>query len=109
LCAAKGNDPWRVFLRYQAQAERNYRSALEEFERLKALRDELPNEPTTTIQAESQSEENMLPSDAGAAAPQPLEPASPQDRDPLDPPSPQPSGNSSSDSLESSSWHLLKC
>ena len=43
-----------MFLRYQAQAERNYRRAVEEFERLKALRpdlppelpnEELPNEP----------------------------------------------------------------
>jgi hypothetical protein len=68
LCAAKGNDPWRVFLRYQAQTERNYRRALEEFERLKALRNELPNEPTTTIQADSQPQEN---SEADASAPQP--------------------------------------
>jgi hypothetical protein len=52
LCAAKGNDPWRVFLRYQAQAERNYRRALEEFERLKALRNELPNEPIVEAQPE---------------------------------------------------------
>jgi hypothetical protein len=52
LCAAKGNDPWRTFLRYQAQAERNYRRALEEFERLKALRNELPNEPIVEAQPE---------------------------------------------------------
>ena len=52
LCATKGNDPWRVFLRYQAQAERNYRRALEEFERLKALRNELPNEPIVEAQPE---------------------------------------------------------
>ena len=35
------SDVWTVFLRYQAQAERNYRRALEEFERLRALRPEL--------------------------------------------------------------------
>jgi hypothetical protein len=35
---------WPLFLRYQAQAERQYRRALEDFERLKALRPELPNE-----------------------------------------------------------------
>ena len=52
LCEEKGNDPWRVFLRYQAQAERNYRRALEEFERLKALRNELPNEPIVQPQPE---------------------------------------------------------
>ena len=36
---------WSLFLRYQAQTERLYRRAIEEFERLRALRDELPNEP----------------------------------------------------------------
>ena len=36
---------WTLFLRYQSQAERLYRRAIEEFERLKALRSELPNEP----------------------------------------------------------------
>jgi hypothetical protein len=33
-----------MFLRYQAQTERLFRRAVEEFERLKALRAELPNE-----------------------------------------------------------------
>ena len=41
---SKGND-WQLFLRYQAQAERLYRRATEEFERLRARRGELPNEP----------------------------------------------------------------
>ena len=36
---------WSLFLRYQAQTERHYRRAVEEFERFKALRDDLPNEP----------------------------------------------------------------
>ena len=36
-----------LLLRYQAQAERHYRRAIEEFDRLKALREELPNEPIT--------------------------------------------------------------
>jgi len=35
---------WSLLLRYQAQAERLYRRAIEEFERLKKLRPELPNE-----------------------------------------------------------------
>lgn len=43
---------WSLLIRYQAQAERNHRRAIEEFERLKALRQELPNEaildPNTT-------------------------------------------------------------
>ena len=40
---------WTLFLRYQSQAERHYRRAIEEFERLKKLRPQLdnnsPNEP----------------------------------------------------------------
>src|ERR1022692_4089897 len=35
---------WSLFLRYQAQTERLYRRAVEEFDRLKALRPELRNE-----------------------------------------------------------------
>ena len=41
---ARNSGSWSLFLRYQAQAERHYRRAVEEFERLKALREELPNE-----------------------------------------------------------------
>src|SRR5205823_2092600 len=36
---------WTLFLRYQAQTERLYRRALENFQALKKLRDEMPNEP----------------------------------------------------------------
>ena len=36
---------WTLFLRYQSQAERHYRRAIEEFERLRKLRSVLPNEP----------------------------------------------------------------
>jgi len=49
-------DCWRLFLRYQAQTERLYRRAIEDFERLKALRDQLPNEPIP----ESEPEEIKL-------------------------------------------------
>jgi hypothetical protein len=48
--ARNSANSWTIFLRYQAQTERLYRRAVEEFERLKALRHELPdvlpNEPT---------------------------------------------------------------
>ena len=52
---------WALFLRYQAQAERNYRRAIQEFERLRALRpeleeaqlDEIPNEPNSPPQPEA--------------------------------------------------------
>jgi hypothetical protein len=50
--AAESNS-WSLFLRYQAQAERQYRRAMDEFERLRALRDpDLPNEPISTPQPE---------------------------------------------------------
>ena len=39
------SDAWVLLLRYQAKAERDYRRAIEDFERLKALRTEMPNEP----------------------------------------------------------------
>ena len=38
------NNNFALLLRYQAQAERQYRRAIEEFERLKALREEFRNE-----------------------------------------------------------------
>ena len=52
---------WALFLRYQAQAERNYRRAIQEFERLRSLRSELeseeiaeiPNEPNSAPQPEA--------------------------------------------------------
>jgi hypothetical protein len=43
-------------LRYQAQAERMYRRGIEDFDRLKALRDEMPNEPNGLIQPEQTDE-----------------------------------------------------
>ena len=52
---------WALFLRYQAQAERQYRRAIQELDRLRALRpdfekeetEEIPNEPISPIQPES--------------------------------------------------------
>jgi hypothetical protein len=60
------------FLRYQAQAERLYRRAIEEFDRLRKLRDELTNEPENTSQpAESEplAEEETNPDASPAAQP----------------------------------------
>ena len=52
LCLAVGfqrltekPDMWKLFLRQKQQAHRDYRLAIEEFERPKKLRAELPNEP----------------------------------------------------------------
>ena len=53
---ARKSNVWSLFMRYQAQAERQYRRALEEFERLRALRHELPNEPIPHLQAEEKPE-----------------------------------------------------
>ena len=39
------SDVWTVFLRYQAQAERNYRRAVEEYQRVRKLRGQLSGEP----------------------------------------------------------------
>jgi hypothetical protein len=39
-------------LRYRAQAEREYRRAVEDFDRLKALRHEMPNEPNVGLESE---------------------------------------------------------
>ena len=48
---------WALFLRYQAQAERNYRRAIQEFERLRSLPSEfeekIPNEPNSASQPEA--------------------------------------------------------
>ena len=68
---------WSLFLRYQAQTERHYRRAVEEFERLKALRDELPNEPIF----EPQPEQNQTTS-----TPFPTNPFPPENAEPAPPP-----------------------
>jgi hypothetical protein len=79
------NNSFALLLRYQAQAERQYRRAIEEFERLKALREELRNEPNL---AESETNETTCTSceTNPIPGPQPLAPG------PLatDPPPPAP-------------------
>ncbi len=44
---------WKLFFRYQSQTERTCHRAIEEFERLKGLPAELPNEPVSAAQPES--------------------------------------------------------
>jgi hypothetical protein len=86
------SDTWKLFLRYQAQTERLYRRAIEEFERLKALRAELPNEPVLEAEPEPAQPLEPRPSE-----PTPLDKEIPgHEYDPLDdipgtPPPPQPS------------------
>jgi hypothetical protein len=77
---------WRLFLRYQAQTERRgalwARRAIEEFDRLKALRAELPNEPIVEAEPEPphmikiRSDEPDVPVEE-PAPPEPTEPAPP--------------------------------
>jgi hypothetical protein len=63
----KYSNSFTLFLRYQAQTERLYRRAIEEFDRLKALRHELPNEPIQQDEAPAQP----APSPAGNIPGQP--------------------------------------
>jgi hypothetical protein len=74
---------WTLFLRYQAQAERQYRRAVEEFERLHALRARFeeeapepepvsPNEPISL----NESESNQADPASEPQAPHPVGPAS---------------------------------
>ncbi|MBZ5580393.1 MAG: hypothetical protein LAP40_27890 [Acidobacteriia bacterium] len=67
---------WALFLRYQAQADRLYRRAVEEFQRLKRLRPELPNEPI----GEAQPQANQAPCPPGETNP------SAPERPPVTPP-----------------------
>ena len=46
---AKESNAIGLMLRYRAQAEREYRRAVEDFDRLKALRHEMPNEPDSAL------------------------------------------------------------
>src|ERR1039457_4535636 len=71
----KYSNSFTLFLRYQAQTERLYRRAIEEFNRLKALRHELPNEPILDTQPEANETVN------------------PPESNPGNPPKPSPAGN----------------
>jgi hypothetical protein len=74
ILARQGNSI-TLFLRYQAQAERQYRRAVEEYERVKKLRPELPNDPILADDLPAEPEENT----ATPSSPEPIpnEPISP--------------------------------
>jgi hypothetical protein len=74
------NNSFALLLRYQAQAERHYRRAIAEFDRRKALREELRNEP---ILAEPETNETTSPSCE-------TNPIPPGDPTPAPPPAPDP-------------------
>jgi hypothetical protein len=83
----KYSNSFTLFLRYQAQSERLYRRAIEEFERLKALRHELPNEPLMDTQPEATETVNI-------AEPNPANSANPRNpAKPANPGNPSPAGN----------------
>jgi hypothetical protein len=70
---ARKSHIWTLFLRYQSQAERQYRRALEEFNRLKALRAELP---TQEIPAQVPPQEDLLQE---LVPDEPIDPRQPED------------------------------
>jgi hypothetical protein len=68
---AHHTNSFSLFLRYQAQAERHYRRAVEELNRLIALRDVLPNEPTPDLEPEQNEPPSAPPNEPN---PPPLPP-----------------------------------
>ncbi len=66
---AKESNGLSLLLRYQAHAERQYRRALEEFERLKKLRAEMPNEPISDTPFPDELKRNEVVIPGGADAP----------------------------------------
>lgn len=81
---AQRSNTWLLFLRYQAQTERHYRRALEEFERLKDLRPELPNEPIAEAQPE-ETEPGSPPGETNQTNPSAASPPPPSSPDPQPP------------------------
>jgi hypothetical protein len=77
LRLARHGNGIQIFLQYQAQTERLYRRAVEDFERIRKLRPELPNEPISQNEEPSEPTENTKGSAGGlAAGPTPIEPIS---------------------------------
>jgi hypothetical protein len=67
---ANHTNVFTLFLRYQAQAERQYRRAVEELTRLIALRDNLPNEPTPDPQPEQNEPPSAPPGEPNPGPPE---------------------------------------
>jgi hypothetical protein len=87
----KYSPSFTLFLRYQAQSERMYRRAVEEFERLRRLRRELPNEAILEAQPEP-NEATCTPGQTNPANPgNPSNPGKPPKT--ANPSKPSPAGN----------------
>ncbi len=67
---ARKDNTFPLFLRYKAQTERLYRRAVEEFDRLKRLRPELPKEPILENQP-AENEPDCAPTDEPISNPPP--------------------------------------
>ena len=94
---ARKDNTFPLLLRYKVQTERLYRRAVEEFERLKKLRPELPNEPILEVQPE-ENEPVSAPTDEPISTPQPnpeppVNPTAPEDRAGKIPTRPAPPGH----------------
>jgi hypothetical protein len=68
MTSNKRSNTWPLFLRYKAQTEREYRRAMEDFARLKALRHELPNEPIWEAQP-AENEASATPCETNPSPP----------------------------------------
>jgi hypothetical protein len=65
---------WQFFLRYQVQTERLYRRAIEDFERIRALRGILPEQ---NLPEQNLPEQNLPPQDVAKPEPESAEPRTP--------------------------------
>ncbi|MGO9259550.1 MAG: hypothetical protein ACLQU1_25045 [Bryobacteraceae bacterium] len=82
----ESSDVWKLCLRYQAQAQRNYRLAVQDFDRLKAQRPPIPNEPVS--EPESESPQPLKP-EPNEPEPEPVKRNNFRPRKP-EPPTPEP-------------------
>jgi len=70
FCQLNRKSDWQFFLRYQAQAERLYRRAIEDFDRIRALRGILPEQNIAQPEPEPKAAEPPTPQPV-TADPQP--------------------------------------
>jgi hypothetical protein len=80
FCQLNRKSDWQIFLRYQAQAERLYRRAIEDFERIRAFRGTLPeqNLPEQNLPEQNLPEQNLRQPDVAKPEPKSAEPHTPQ-------------------------------
>jgi hypothetical protein len=92
FCEANKTSVWQFFLRYQAQTERFYRHAVEEFERLRRHRGRAPEQTVVDPAPEPEPAAVRPPKTEPARPPRP-EPASPPTIEPNNAPAPEPTPN----------------